>query len=138
VLGLRCSTQDLPSLSRHEESLVVASELSVLVQFGTRTPVLVQFSLVPQSGVKPLHWEHGVLATGPPKNPSPHSALAQHMFQQWVCGCTSEKEGSCSVASQLRERRIEPRRTLTFRGGQMREDLRGSEEEQPAYCGQEA
>ena len=94
--------------------------------------------LVPQSGVKPLHWKHGVLATGPPKNPSPHSALAQHMFQQWVCGCSSEKESSCSVASQLRERRIEPRRKLTFRGGQMREDLRGSEEEQPAYCGQEA
>ena len=42
------------------------------------------------------------------------------------------------MASQLRERRIEPRRKLTFRGGQMREDLRGSEEEQPEYCGQEA
>ena len=28
VLGLRCSTQDLPSLLSHVESLVVASELS--------------------------------------------------------------------------------------------------------------
>ena len=57
VLGLTCSMQDLPSLLQHIRSLAVACG----IQF-------------PDQGLNPgpLHWELGVLVTGPPEKSQQH------------------------------------------------------------------
>ena len=59
--GLGSGTWDLPSSLQHMGSLVAACELLV-VECGIWVPNQ-------QSNPSPLHWECGVLATGPPGKP---------------------------------------------------------------------
>ena len=94
MVGLSCSTWDLQSSLGHGESLVVECKLLV-AECGI---------LFPDKGSNPgpLHWENGVLATGPQRSPFfRYSKCPSLFFWDLYCLYTGMLDGIPQISEPL-------------------------------------